>query len=73
MIWDLKIYVIVDDIVSFNLIAASHAVFYLSALSCVLVFVVISGATMLIVELAACASAIDCLLTLLLFMATLDL
>ena len=57
----------------FTPIAASRAVFCLSASSCALAFVVISGATMLIVKLAACASAINCLLTSLFLMATLDL
>ena len=72
MIWAPTIDVIAAAIASFTQIAASLAVFCLSASSCALVFVVISGATMLPIELAAYASAIDCFLTSLFLMATLD-
>ena len=50
MIWAPTIDVIAGAMASFILIAASLAVFCLSTLSCVLAFVVISGATMLPVE-----------------------
>ena len=73
VIWDLTIDVIAAAVASFTPIAASLAVFCLSALSCESAFVVISGATMLLVYLSACASAIECLLTSLFLMATLDL
>ena len=73
MIWALTIDVIAADISSFTQIAVICAVFCLSASSCVSAFVVILVATMLIVELAACLSAIDCLLTALFLMAKLDL
>ena len=55
--------VIAAAIASFTLIAAGRAVFCLSALSCVLAFFVISGVTMLIVKLSACASEMDYILT----------
>ena len=73
MIWDLTIDVIAADVAPFTPIAASLAVFCLSALSCESEFVVISGATMLLVYLSACDSAIDYILTSLFLMATLDL
>ena len=53
-------------------ITAILAIFYLSASSCASAFVVILGATMLSVELAASASAIDCFLTSLYQMAMFD-
>ena len=65
--------VITAAIASFTPIAASGAVFCLSDSSCTSAFFVISGATMLIVELSACASAMDYLLTSLFLMATLYL
>ena len=68
MIWAPTIDVIAAAMASFTPIAASLAVFCLFAMSCVLALVVISGATMLPVELDACASAIDCFLTYLFLM-----
>ena len=72
MICELTIDVILADMASFTLIAASLVVFYLSALSCALAFILISGATMFSFDLAASASAIDCFLTLLFLMAMFD-
>ena len=65
--------VIAAAMASFTPISARLAMFCMSALSCASAFNVILGATMLIFELAACASAIDYLLTSLFLMATLDL
>ena len=73
VIWALTIDAIASVMASFNPISASLAVFCLSTSSCESAFVAISGATMLSVELAACAYAIDCFFTSLFLMATLDL
>ena len=72
VIWAPTIDVIAANIASFTSINAIRAMFCLSALSCALAFVVILGATMLIFELAACTSEMDCLLTSLLLIVTLD-
>ena len=72
LIWAPTIDVIAAAMSSFTPIAASLAVFCLSALSYELAFVVILGATMLSFDLADSASAINYLLTLLFLMATFD-
>ena len=68
--WAPTIDVITAAMASFTPIAAIVPAFCLSALSCALAFVVISGATMFSFEMAALASAIDCFLTSLFLMAT---
>ena len=72
VIWAQTIDVIAASMASFNPIAASLAVFCLSASSHASAFVMISGATMLSFYLAASASAIDCFLTSLFLMKTFD-
>ena len=72
VIWAQTIDVIAASMASFNPIAASLAVFCLSASSHASAFVMILGATMLSFYLAALASAIDCFLTSLFLMKTFD-